>query len=177
MMGKIVRFAWLFGWLVMWLALGTAVSVLAQEDDSTETPVVREVSDDEVNEIAQDLYCPVCENTPLDVCGTQACADWRELIRTKLAQGDTAQDVYDYFARQYGDSVLASPPREGINLILWLFPIVAVVLGLIFFGRYLQTLRTATVAAPAGLEGETAVSTSPAPDNYAARIEQELQKK
>jgi cytochrome c-type biogenesis protein CcmH len=176
-MGKIVRFAWLVGWLVVWLALGTAVSVLAQEDDSTETPVVREVSDDEVNEIAQDLYCPVCENTPLDVCGTQACADWRELIRTKLAQGDTAQDVYDYFARQYGDSVLASPPREGINLILWLFPIVAVVLGLIFFGRYLQTLRTATVAAPVGLEGETAVSTSPAPDNYAARIEQELQKK
>ena len=35
-------------------------------------------SDDEVNAIAEQLYCPVCENVPLDVCGTQACADWRE---------------------------------------------------------------------------------------------------
>ena len=25
-------------------------------------------SDDEVNAIARQLYCPVCENTPLDVC-------------------------------------------------------------------------------------------------------------
>ena len=32
------------------------------------------VTDDEVNEVARDLYCPVCENTPLDVCPTQACA-------------------------------------------------------------------------------------------------------
>ncbi len=30
-------------------------------------------TDDEVNRIAKQLYCPVCENTPLDVCPTQAC--------------------------------------------------------------------------------------------------------
>ena len=44
-------------------------------------------SDDQVNAIAKQLYCPVCENIPLDVCGTQACAQWRELIREKLAAG------------------------------------------------------------------------------------------
>ena len=44
-------------------------------------------SDDDVNRIAHQLYCPVCENVPLDVCGTQACAQWRELIREKLGQG------------------------------------------------------------------------------------------
>ena len=50
--------------------------VLAQEP----TP-----SDDEVNAIAKQLYCPVCENTPLDVCPTEACRQWRELIRQQLS--------------------------------------------------------------------------------------------
>jgi cytochrome c-type biogenesis protein CcmH/NrfF len=44
-------------------------------------------TDDEVNAIAKQLYCPVCENIPLDVCPTQACAQWRDLIREKLARG------------------------------------------------------------------------------------------
>ena len=58
--------------------LSTPPAALAQQP----TP-----SDDEVNAIAKQLFCPVCENTPLDVCPTQACAQWRELIREKLAAG------------------------------------------------------------------------------------------
>lgn len=101
------------------------------------------VSDDEVNEVAKDLFCPVCESTPLDVCPTQACEDWRELIRTKLGEGQTKEEIHDYFARQYGDGVLADPPKRGFNLILWVLPIIALIVGGVFFGRYLKTLRVA----------------------------------
>ena len=51
------------------------------------------VTDDEVNAVAKDLFCPVCESTPLDVCPTQACADWRELIRQQLSEGSTPEEV------------------------------------------------------------------------------------
>ncbi|HET6824267.1 MAG TPA: cytochrome c-type biogenesis protein CcmH, partial [Anaerolineales bacterium] len=44
-------------------------------------------TDDEVNRIAKQLYCPVCESTPLDACPTEACRQWRDLIRTMLAEG------------------------------------------------------------------------------------------
>ena len=64
-------------------------------------------SDDEVNAIAKDLYCPVCENVPLDVCPTQACAQWRALIREKLIDGWSEQQIKQYFVDQYGDRVLA----------------------------------------------------------------------
>ncbi|MDP1779752.1 MAG: cytochrome c-type biogenesis protein CcmH, partial [Anaerolineales bacterium] len=50
-------------------------------------------TDDEVNAIAQQLYCPVCENTPLDVCPTEACRQWRELIRLQLSQGMTEAEI------------------------------------------------------------------------------------
>lgn len=178
----------------IWLSLlvGVIISLLvlpvAAQDVETEEPVLREVSDDEVNEVAKDLYCPVCENTPLDVCPTQACADWRELIRTKLSAGETEQDVFDYFVLQYGDSALARPPKTGINFVLWLLPFIAVALGLVFFARYMKGLRQDEPAAagvaggnevemPTSASSGQAVSSEPALDDYAARIEQELNKK
>ena len=141
------------------------------------------VTDDEVNEVAKDIYCPVCENTPLDVCPTQACADWRELIRQQLSDGRTREEVQAYFVRQYGEGVLSNPPKSGFNLILWLLPVVAVVLGGVFFTRYMRSLR-ASVADAGEMElleeegGETAV---PSPlkqplslDDYKTRLEEEL---
>jgi len=136
------------------------------------------VTDDEVNEVAKDLFCPVCENTPLDVCPTQACADWRELIRTQLSEGSTAEEVQAYFARQYGDGVLANPPKQGFNLLLWLLPVVAVVLGGVFFTRYMRSLRTSTAEGNGQFvedAGETAVSNQPiSADDYTAKVEEAL---
>ena len=60
--------------LVFLMLMGVG-SVYAQDDSPT---------DDEVNAVASQLYCPVCENIPLDVCPTQACEQWRATIREKL---------------------------------------------------------------------------------------------
>lgn len=59
-------------------------------------------SDDQVNAIARQLYCPVCENTPLDVCPTEACRQWRELIRQQLSEGWTEAQIKQYFVANYG---------------------------------------------------------------------------
>ena len=143
------------------------------------------ITDDQVNEIAKDLYCPVCESTPLDVCPTQACADWRELIRTKLAAGESRQDVLDYFARQYGDGVLADPPRRGVSLIvLWVVPIAGILLALLLFARLMRGMResspvAATPVSPGPLEPASprppsAAAGDEALDDYIARVERDL---
>src|SRR5689334_10817027 len=80
-------------------------------------------SADDVNRVARQLYCPVCENIPLDVCPTEACAKWRADIRDRLAQGWTDEQIKTYFAEQYGDRVLAQPPARGLNLLLYLLPL------------------------------------------------------
>lgn len=86
-------------------------------------------SDNEVNAVAKNLYCPVCPNTPLDVCETKACQDWREQIRMQLAQGWTEQEILDYFVAQYGERVLAEPQRSGFTSLVWLLPVIAIGLG------------------------------------------------
>jgi cytochrome c-type biogenesis protein CcmH len=143
------------------------------------------ISDNEVNDVAEGLYCPVCESTPLDVCPTQACADWRELIRTKLTQGETRQEIYDYFALQYGDGVLAEPPRQGANLILWLFPVVAIIVGGLYFGRTMRGLKVAgaedvaTTAVPTPIptpqNNAQEVAAKRPLNDYISQIEQELE--
>ena len=132
------------------------------------------VTDDEVNDVAKDLYCPVCENTPLDVCGTQACADWRELIRQQLSEGATAQEVQAYFVRQYGEGVLSNPPKTGFNLILWLFPVAAIVLGGFFFSRYVSSLRGSAQDDEDEFEEDVIEKSDIPQDNYQARLEAEL---
>ena len=86
-------------------------------------------SDDEVNRIASQLFCPICDNMPLDVCPIEACQQWRELIRDQLAEGWTEAEIKAYFVAQYGDRVLGEPPRTGLNWLLYLVPPAVILVG------------------------------------------------
>ncbi len=134
------------------------------------------ITDDEVNQVAKDVYCPVCESTPLDVCPTAACADWRELIRTKLAEGQSRDEILEYFARQYGDGVLSNPPRRGVNLIiLWVLPVLGVLLALLLFSRMLRGLRAAAPQSAAAPPRPKSSTGDPTLDDYITRIEKEIE--
>ncbi len=125
-------------------------------------------TDDDVNRVAHQLYCPVCESIPLDVCSTKACADWRELIREKLAQGQSDQQIIDYFVATYGDRVLATPPQHGFNWLIYVVPPIVLLGGALLAWRVLGGLvRPASpVEAPAA---------APEPeDEYVARLEREV---
>lgn len=108
-------------------------------------------TDDEVNAVAKKLYCPVCPNTPLDVCETQACKDWRAQIRDQLAAGWSEQQIMDYFVQQYGERVLGEPQRSGFTSMVWVLPLIAVLLGLVIVWQVLRSWhsKNAGQAAPA----------------------------
>ena len=135
-------------------------------------------SDDQVNEIAKQLYCPVCENIPLDVCPTTACAQWRELIRQKLADGWTEQQIKDYFVIQYGDRVLGTPPPKGINWLVYLVPPIAILAGVyILFRAFRSWNRPLKSDALQPNNSEAPSSTDPAQDEYINRLEEEVRKR
>jgi cytochrome c-type biogenesis protein CcmH len=131
------------------------------------------VSDNQVNAVAHELYCPVCENIPLDVCPTQACAQWRELIRQQLAQGMTKQQIKDYFAKQYGDRVLDQPPLQGLNLLVYILPFTMLLIGAVLVVRVLRSGRNPVSVSPAQL---APAPRSEAEDAYERRLEEELKK-
>jgi cytochrome c-type biogenesis protein CcmH len=98
-------------------------------------------SDNDVNAIARKLYCPVCPNTPLDVCETKACQDWRAQIKDQLAADWSEEQIIDYFVSQYGERVLAEPERGGFTALIWLLPVIAVTMGLVVVVQALRSWR------------------------------------
>jgi cytochrome c-type biogenesis protein CcmH len=128
-------------------------------------------TDDEVNRIAKQLYCPVCESTPLDVCPTEACRQWRDLIRTMLAEGKSEEEIKQYFVTQYGVRVLAEPPNR---LLSYLVPGVAILLGALLLLRGFQMWMKPSATGAAALDADT--KAKPAQDPYIARLEEELKK-
>jgi cytochrome c-type biogenesis protein CcmH len=166
-MKQTARFTFSVLLLVLVLA-GLAVSpVLAQG----KTPPTA----DEINAVAKQLYCPVCENTPLDVCPTQACAQWRALIGQMLSEGKSEQEIKDYFVANYGARVLNEPPRTGLNWLAYLVPPIAILAGAFFLFRALQAWKKPATASPAS---GAALSESKGPgDDYIARLEEEVKKR
>ena len=156
----------ILGTLLALLAAGMLTGFALAQESNPNGP-----TDDAVNAIAKQLYCPVCENIPLDVCGTQACAQWRELIREKLSQGWTEARIKQYFVDQYGDRVLATPPPRGLNWLVYVIPPLAILAGIYILFRAFQSWKgPGTVPAP-----EEAPQTSG--DEYALRLEEELKKR
>jgi len=125
-------------------------------------------TDDDVNRVAKKLYCPVCPNTPLDVCETKACQDWRAQIRDQLSQGWTDQQIIDYFVTQYGERVLAEPQRKGFTSLVWFLPLTAVLIGTGVVYEILKSWRKQKTAT-------TAVSSPPKiPKELLEKIEREI---
>jgi cytochrome c-type biogenesis protein CcmH len=156
-----------FNWLSISLVLGLVLIFTSSALGQDIRP-----SDDEVNAIAKGIYCPVCENTPLDVCPTQVCAQWRELIREQLAMGWNEAQIRQYFVDQYGDRVLAAPPARGLNWLVYVLPPVAILAGAFVL---LRTLRTWKKPLPE-LHAEV-VETAQEEDEYIARLESELRRR
>jgi cytochrome c-type biogenesis protein CcmH len=130
-------------------------------------------TDNEVNAVAKQLYCPVCENISLDVCPTTACAQWRALIRQQLAEGKTEQEIKDYFVANYGDRVLATPPTRGFNWLVYILPPLIFLGGVFLVYRVFRTMKTRKP------ETRVIAPTEPAEpsqtDPYLAQIEAELE--
>ncbi len=155
----------LIGLFALIAVLAVARVAIAQDGNT--------VTDDDVNRVAKQLYCPVCENIPLDVCPTQACTQWRATIREKLVAGWNEQQIKDYFAAQYGERVLAAPTSDGFTVLVWVIPPIVVAIGVFVLWRFMRRAvaqQPAPVAPPAPDAGAAA-------DPYLARLEQELERR
>ena len=86
--------------------------------------------DEEVQTIASQLRCVVCQNLSVADSPSEMAGQMRDLIRERLGAGDRPEQVMAYFVQRYGDWVLLAPPARGLNLVLWLAPFAAVVGGL-----------------------------------------------
>ena len=73
--------------------------------------------------IAKQLRCVTC-GTTLDVSNAPSSVQMKARIAREIAAGMSEQQIIDGFVRDYGRTVLSSPPKSGMDLWLaWALPL------------------------------------------------------
>jgi cytochrome c-type biogenesis protein CcmH len=79
-------------------------------------------------ELETEVYCPTC-HTPLALSSSPIAARMRQFIRGRIAAGDTKGEIKAALVDQFGEEVLAAPPKKGFNLLAWVLPLAGIVVG------------------------------------------------
>lgn len=133
------------------------------------------ITADEVNAVARQLWCPLCNGVRLDACELKACAQMRDVIAIKLGEGESSASIQEYFVEAYGPQVLGRPPFEGFSWLAWVLPpLVLLVSGALVWTRIRAMMRP-TEAPQSAVEGNNTPDSHQA-NGYAARLEEELKK-
>jgi cytochrome c-type biogenesis protein CcmH len=97
--------------------------------------------DKEAREISYLLMCPVCEGQTVAESNSQLANQMRAIIREKLQEGKSKDEIIAYFVSRYGETILGAPPAKGVNWLLWILPAVALAAGGAIIGLFLYKSR------------------------------------
>ncbi|WP_370268671.1 cytochrome c-type biogenesis protein CcmH [Nioella sp.] len=89
-------------------------------------------------DISAGLRCLVCRNESIDESNAELARDLRLLVRERLLEGDSNDEVVAYIVDRYGEYVLLRPTLTGSNLLLWLAGPAMALLGLGVAVAYLR---------------------------------------
>jgi cytochrome c-type biogenesis protein CcmH len=143
-------------------------SAFAQHVETGQDPRLQIVSS-EARQVAQKLacWCGGCSHLPVGQCSCAHCAPIRAEVDTLLKQGQSEDQILDYYVAKFGgNQVLSEPPNIGSGRVVWAMPIVIGVAGFLTVA-YLATRwsrRTSIAGMPAGVEDP----------EMAARLDDEL---
>ena len=95
---------------------------------------------EQVQQIAAELRCPVCQGLSVADSPTQMAVQMRDLIRDRLEAGESPEAIKAYFVERYGEWILLAPKQKGFNLLVWVLPFLGLAGGaagvLVVLGRW-----------------------------------------
>jgi cytochrome c-type biogenesis protein CcmH len=131
----------------------------------------------EWQDIAANLMSPACPGRTLINCTSGHAEQWRELIRQKLAQGETQEQIMAYFVEMRGEEILAAPPKRGFALTAWIFPVFIIINGagliVLLTRRWAQQRSVSENTRNLGMSAPVSAQESSL-DSYRDRLQKEL---
>ena len=77
--------------------------------------------------------------------------EMEEQINQFIFQGKTKQEILEYYIGLYGERILAVPIAKGFNIMVWVTPILAGMIGITFLFFFLRTpndIPSSVISAP-----------------------------
>ena len=79
-------------------------------------------------DLESELVCPTCKTT-LDQSDSPVAQRMKAFVRARIAAGDSEGQIKDALVAQFGEGVLARPPRGGFGALAWALPLAALGAG------------------------------------------------
>jgi cytochrome c-type biogenesis protein CcmH len=120
--------------LVLALVLAAAPAFAVNPDEVLSDPALEA----RARALSTQLRCMVCQNQSIDDSNADLARDLRLLVRERLTDGDSDDQVVNYVVSRYGEFVLLKPRFSIRTALLWGAPLllmVAGVLSLLVFAR------------------------------------------
>jgi cytochrome c-type biogenesis protein CcmH/NrfF len=123
-------------------------------------------------ELEKQFICPTCQTT-LELSNAPVADRMRAFIRERIAAGDSESEISDALVAQFGEGVLAAPPKEGFNLLAWVLPLAG---GAVAIGALAVALRrwSRARAEPASDAAPSANGRPPLDPELERRLDEEL---
>jgi cytochrome c-type biogenesis protein CcmH len=147
------------------LALALAALLLA-------APAAASESHPTQGELEGELMCPICAGETLAQSDTAPAQRIKAYIASRIAAGATKSQIKDELVTQWGQRILAAPPRHGFNLLAWVLPLVGVVGGAGILG--ILAWRWTRVGEPEPLPQQWALNGHPLGPDEERRLDEEL---
>lgn len=106
------------------------------------------------------LRCPVCQGLSVADSPATMAVSMKAQVKDLLARGYDQEQVLAYFESSYGEFVRLEPPLRGVNWLVWLGPLAALVAGGVVVARVLGSRRR-TGASEAPLPGPDTLPDDP----------------
>jgi len=94
--------------------------------------------DDRVHAIALTIKCPECSGQSSATSEASTAVAIRADIARRLRNGQDADQIRDYYAGTFGETILLNPSGSGASSLVWILPVVMVVAT---FGGLAMVLR------------------------------------
>jgi cytochrome c-type biogenesis protein CcmH len=167
------RISWLVaGWGVAALLSALLLFAAAPGLASNEGVALSPEQEARARVIDDQLIAPCCFSQTIANHNSPIAERMKAEVRQMLAAGSTEREIMDFYVAKYGERILATPRARGFNLLAYVMPAVALVVGLGGVVLVLRRWRRPRSSQPAGA-AHGALSNDEA-RRYQARLEEEL---
>ena len=102
--------------------------------------------------VASTLRCPVCQGESIQNSPSQLAQQMRAVVKERLRSGESPEQVKAYFVGRYGEWILLEPKMTGLNILLYVLPVVLVLGGLALVVMLVRRWTRAAADAEAGTD-------------------------
>ena len=123
-------------------------------------------------DLEDEIVCPVCTPETLEQSNSAVADRMRAFIRQRIAAGDAKSEIKEKLVAQFGEQVLAAPPKSGFNVLAWALPLTGGLLAGVGVG--LLALRWSRAREPEAPLEASSNGRAPLDPELEQRVDEEL---